>query len=107
MKIRNIFKQNFLPFSLGCLLASLIFTTMDTYYNKKELERDKLYQEMQDRHRQERLEREDRHRQEDQKREDRHRQEDRKREDRHHQERLEWQDRYHQEVMKELKRKRD
>ena len=39
MKIRNIFKQNFLPFSLGYLLASLIFISMNTYYNKKALKR--------------------------------------------------------------------
>ena len=65
MKIRNTLKHIFsLPFAVGFLLASLIFTTMDTYYSKRELERDKLFQEMQDRHHQERLEWQDRHHQE-------------------------------------------
>ena len=37
MMIRNIFKQNFLPFSLGLLLASLIFTAINTYDTKMKL----------------------------------------------------------------------
>ena len=45
MKIRNIFKQNFLPFSLGCLLASLIFTAINTYDTKMKLKQIKNIQE--------------------------------------------------------------
>ena len=71
MKIRNIFKQNFLPFSLGLLLASLIFTAINTYDTKMKLkqfnniqkqnnniqEQIKNIQEKQDRNHQEMMER--------------------------------------------------
>ena len=45
MKIRNIFKQNFFPFSLGLLLASLIFTAINTYDTKMKLKQIKNIQE--------------------------------------------------------------
>ena len=64
MKIRNIFKQNFLPFSLGLLLASLIFTAINTYDTKMKLKQIKNIQEKQDRYHQERLEWQDRYHQE-------------------------------------------
>ena len=82
MKIRNTLKHIFsLPFAVGFLLASLISLAMNTYYAKKESERNKLFQERQDRHRQEDQE---------------WKKENREREDR-----------YSQEVMKQLKRIRD